>query len=357
MNFGTLALVVALGLVGPALASFSKKGPPVVVGEIIAGVVAGNSGLRWIHPGQPTLEFLAELGFGLLMVIVGTHIPVRSPELRGSLGRSILPVAVTIGLALAGGWLLSGVVGLHHPLVLAVLLATSSAAVALPVLQKHFEDAPEVLVAAAWIAILDVMTVLAVPLVVRSGKVGKLLLGDLVIVVGALVVRLAAHLAAKAGRTKRVRKRSKRDGWALDLRVSLLILSLLCWVATESGTSVLLAGFVVGVMLATMGEPRRLAWQLIGVGEGFLVPLFFVLLGAKLDVRHLFERREDVLLAVAVVIGALVVHVVAARVARLPWSLGLLATAQVGVPAAVVNIGLATKFLTPGQGAAINPPA
>ena len=353
MSFGTLALVIALGLVGPAVASLSKKGPPLVVGEILAGVVAGKSGFGWINPAQPTLAFLAELGFGLLMVIVGTHIPVRSPALRGSLAKALLPVSVTIVLAVGGGYLLAGFVGLGHPLLLAVLLATSSAAVALPVLQRHFDDAPAVLVGAAWIAMLDVATVLAVPLVLRSGSVGKLLLGDLVIVAGVVLVRLLAHLSAKSGRVKALRKRSKRDRWALDLRVSLLVLCLLCWVATESGTSVLLAGFAVGVMLATMGEPRRLAWQLLGVGEGFLVPLFFVVLGARLDVRHLLQRREDVLLAVVVVIGALVVHVIAGQVSGLPLSLGLLATAQVGVPAAVVNIGLATGVLGAGQGAAI----
>jgi len=45
MSLGTLALVVAAGLLGPTLASVRRVGPPVVVGQILAGVVIGQGGL------------------------------------------------------------------------------------------------------------------------------------------------------------------------------------------------------------------------------------------------------------------------------------------------------------------------
>ena len=56
--------------------------PPIVIGEIAAGVAIGRTGTRTLDPNQPTLAFLAAIGFALLMFIVGTHIPIRDPRLR-----------------------------------------------------------------------------------------------------------------------------------------------------------------------------------------------------------------------------------------------------------------------------------
>jgi hypothetical protein len=48
-----------------------------------------------------------------------------------------------------------------------------------------------------------------------------------------------------------------------------------------------------------------------------------------------------------------VIHALAALATRQPRSAGLIATAQLGVPAAVVQIGLQEHVITPGLGAAI----
>ena len=170
MSFGVLALVVAAGLVGPVLASMHRLAPPVLVGEIAAGVVIGKSGFDWIDPSDTLLTGLAAIGFALLMFVVGTHLPVRDRRLRSGLALGAA-VAVTVGLlAVGAGELLGGVVGLDRPAVLAVLLATSSGAVALPLLQSAGKSDRIVLVATAWIAIADVATVIALPVVLATGR-------------------------------------------------------------------------------------------------------------------------------------------------------------------------------------------
>ena len=135
MNFGQLALVVAAGLVGPLLASSHRFGVPVIVGDIAAGMVIGTSGFDWVDPHDPLLVGLAAIGFALLMFVVGTHLPVRDRHLRSALALGA-GIAATVGVAAAfAGVMLASVVGLHRPAMIAVLLATSSGAVALPVLQ------------------------------------------------------------------------------------------------------------------------------------------------------------------------------------------------------------------------------
>ena len=150
-----------------------------------------------------------------------------------------------------------------------------------------------------------------------------------------------------------MRRWSKKRGWALDLRLSLLILFGLVWVAQRSGTSVLIAGFGVGLMVAAIGGPRRFTRQVAGVAQGFMVPLFFVVLGARLDLRALGQHPSLIVLAALLVLINLTVHALAALLTRQPLAAGLAATAQLGVPAAVVALGLELHIITIGVGSAI----
>jgi Kef-type K+ transport system membrane component KefB len=353
MSFATLALLVAVGLAGPLLAGIPRFGPPLVVGEILAGIVIGRSGFDLVDVDDPSLTLLSEIGFALLMLIVGTHLPIRQPTLRPALRKASLVSLAVAAMALAVGYGLDPITGLHRPLVLAVLVATSSGAVALPVLQALPGTDDALLVTTAWIAIADVGTVMAIPLVIRQGSLGGVLLGIVGVLVVSGLVFVAALRVRGAGSTRLVRSRSRRSHWALDLRISLIILFLLAAIAVRQHTSVLIAGFAAGTVLALLGEPRRLAEQLIGLGEGFLVPLFFVALGAKLELRALFTQPRNLILAAVIAIGATAVHVLAARAFSLPIGAGLLATAQLGVPSAIANIGLTTGALTSGQAAAV----
>ncbi|MBN9101718.1 MAG: cation:proton antiporter [Pseudonocardia sp.] len=355
MTFGILALITVAGLAGPLLASLPRLGIPLVVGEIAAGVLLGRTGFGLIDPDQPTVAFLSDVGFATLMFVVGTHLPLRDAKMRASLPVAALGTVLVLALAVPAGFLLT-TVGPDRPFVLAVLVATSSAAVALPVLQGLGADVlatPAAVVATAWISLTDIVTVLAVPLVLATGALGKVLAGAGLVLLAGVAVFLVLRALRRTDRIHTVRKMSKNRGWALDLRIGLGVLFALAALATAFGTSILIAGFTAGVVLAATGEPRRLAQQLVGVAEGFLVPLFFVILGARLQFAALFTSGRSLLLFAGIALLATVVHVVVALVLRRPVAVGLLGTASLGVPSAVVSIGLAQRVLDAGQAAAI----
>ena len=87
MSFGTLCLIGLCGFAGPLLATAGKGAVPVVVGELLAGIFLGRTGINAIDPGNPTLSFMAEIGFAMLMFAVGMNVPLRDPGMRGSLGK------------------------------------------------------------------------------------------------------------------------------------------------------------------------------------------------------------------------------------------------------------------------------
>ncbi len=139
---------------------------------------------------------------------------------------------------------------------------------------------------------------------------------------------------------------SKQRHWALDLRLSLLVLFLLAWIAQKSGTSVLIAGFGAGVTVALIGGPKRLSTQMRGVADGFFIPLYFVVLGAQLDLRGLVSDPAMIALTGALAALNVAIHLAAVAIVRRPLSAGLTASAQLGVPAAVASLGLSEGVLS-----------
>jgi Kef-type K+ transport system membrane component KefB len=353
VSLGDLALIVAAGLAGPLLAAGRRAFVPVVVGEIVAGVILGRSGLDVVPTDNATVSFLAEAGFAMLMLTVGMHVPLRDRRLRRALRRGALAAGVAAIAAPLGGLVVAELTGTGHVAVYAVLLASGSAAIVLPTLQERKLHGPEALVVIAQVTVADVAAILAVPLVLQPSRAANAAVGGLVITGCALIVFLVGRSLRPRPWVHRLRKRSKRRGWALDLRLSLAVLFALAWIAQETGTSVLLGGFGMGLVVAGIGGPKRLSTQARGVAEGFFVPLFFVVLGARLDVSALVDHPDLLLVTVALIVLNLVIHALAALATRQPLAAGVIATAQLGVPAAVVQIGLQEHVITPALGAAV----
>ncbi len=346
MSFETLVVIVLAGLGGPLLGVAGRWFVPVVVGEILAGVLVGPAVLGLVDPANVTVAFLGEVGFAMLMLTVGMHLPLRDRRLGAALrGGALLAVAVAV-LAVPAGLLAASVTGTGHAAVYAVLLASGSAAVLLPALEETGLAGPEVMVVMAQVTVADVVTILSVPVVLQPDRVGHAALGALLVAAAAAALFAVGRLVSGQEWVHRVRQLSKRRRWALDLRLSLLALFALAWLAQRGGASILIAGFGAGVVVALTGGPKRLSTQMRGVADGFFVPLYFVVLGAQLDLGGLL--RHPAMLALAAALAALnvVIHLLAVAFAHHPAACGLAATAQLGVPAAIASLGLAEHVLS-----------
>ncbi len=353
MTFGTLAVIVLAGLAGPLLGLAGHRFVPVVIGELLAGIVIGPAVLDVVDPSGETIVFLSQVGFAMLMLTVGMHLPLRDPRLAASLRGGGLLAAIVCLLAVPAGLLAAALAGTGHAAVYAVVLASGSAAVLLPALQEAKAESAEAMTAMAQVTVADVLTILSVPIVLQPERTGHAVLGGAFVVACAVLLTAAGRLAAGSAAVHRLRRLSKQRRWALDLRLSLLSLFLLAWIAQESGTSILIAGFGAGVMVAILGGPKRLSVQTRGIADGFFIPLYFVVLGAGLDVGGL-RGDPSLLLLVAALAGlSVAIRLLAVALARQPATLALAADAQLGVPAAIASLGLAAHVLSPSVATAI----
>lgn len=155
-----------------------------------------------------------------------------------------------------------------------------------------------------------------------------------------------------SGARRRVHILSENRKFALELRIQLALLFALSGLAVAGHVSIMLAGFSFGLVVAAVGEPRRLAHQLFAVSDGFLGPVFFVWLGASLDLGALAENPSMVLLGICLGLGTLLVHG-SLRLAGQPLPLAVLAASQLGIPVAAAAIGSQRNLLQPGEAAAL----
>jgi Kef-type K+ transport system membrane component KefB len=346
VSFGTLVVIVLAGLGGPLVGLSGRRFVPVMIGEILAGMAVGRTGLGTVNAANVTVSFLGEVGFAMLMLTVGMHLPLRDPRLARSLRGGALLAAIVGVLAPLAGLAAAAVAGTAHAAIYAVVLASGSAAVLLPAFEEAGAAGPDALAVMAQVTIADVVTILSVPIVLEPGRAIHAVLGSALVAVGVLLLLGAARLLAGHAWVHRVRGLSKQRHWALDLRLSLLVLFLLAWIAQKSGTSVLIAGFGAGVMVALIGGPQRLSTQMRGVADGFFIPLYFVVLGAQLDLRGLIDHPALLALAGALALLNVLIHLAAVVATRRAPSAGLAASAQLGVPAAVASLGLADGVLS-----------
>ena len=352
MDFAVLAVIVLAGLVGPLLALPPGWHVPVVVGELLMGILLGSTGLGYLDASDHTFSFLAEVGFGLVMFVVGTHVPVRDVSLRRSLGRGTAR-AVLVGAGSAVlGLLLAAAFGTGHAALYAVLMASSSAALILPMIDSLGLGGPHVLQLLPQVAIADAACIVALPLAIDPTHAGRAALGALAVILTGVVLFAILFLLERKGLRRRLHRVSEERHFALELRISLMVLFSLAAVAARSDVSIMLAGFVFGLAVAAVGQPRRLARQLFAVTEGFLGPLFFVWLGASLDLRALGSRPTLILLGLLLGGGAVLSHSLA-RFTGQPLSVSALAAGQLGVPVAAAALGTSLNVLEPGEPAAL----
>jgi Kef-type K+ transport system membrane component KefB len=351
-GFDTLALLAVIGMAGPLLASLPRFRVPVIIGELVAGLVVGKTGFGIVDDTNTTFTLLANVGFALVMFVVGTHVPVRDASLRTAIPKALVRAVLVGAVAAALGVALAAAFGTGHPALYAVLMASSSAALALPVIDSLGLSGPPVLSVTAQIAVADAASIVLLPLVIDPQRAPRAALGALAIAGSAAVAFLILRTADRRGWRKRLHQYSEKNQFAMELRINLIVLFSLGALAISTHVSIMLAGFALGLVVAAVGEPRRLARQLFGITEGFFSPLFFVWLGASLQVRELGEHPQFILLGVGLGVGAVLAHC-AGRLLGQPLALGALAAAQLGVPVAAATLGTEQHLLTPGEPSAL----
>jgi Kef-type K+ transport system membrane component KefB len=301
LSFENLLIVVAAGFAAPLLLGLLPRlRLPSVVLEIAIGILIGPAVLGWVEVDDP-VEVIALIGLAFLLFLAGMEIDLGA--LRGALLRAA-SIGFTVSLALA---LLASVIldlgGIaDEPLLIAVILTSTSLGVIVPVLQDAGETSSrfgQLVIAAASIA--DFASVLLLTLLFsgESSGVGTqlALLGLFVAVIVAVAVAIAG--AERSTRITAALARLQDTSAQVRVRGAFVLLIGMVVLAEQLGLELILGAFAAGAVLNHLDADRAMTHpdfrrKLAAVGFGVFIPVFFVASGVRFDLDALFASGEAI---------------------------------------------------------------
>ena len=271
-----------------------RVGQPAVLGEMIGGIVIGVSGLHLIDAHSPLLHVLSELGVLLLLFLIGLETDLGRLLAVGKASASVAFVGVALPFAAGygvGHWL-------GYPTTVSVFLGAALTATSVGITARvlsdlgHLKsDESQVILGAAVIDDILGLVLLTVISAIAAGeeltvagvaRVFGVAFGFVIlaIVIGSL---LAPKIIAVISRL-RVAK-------ALFF-ASIMFAFGLAWLADLVGSALIIGAFAAGLVLARTDRGRDIEHEVYDVAQ-FFIPIFFVMVGAAVDLRALNPFNPD----------------------------------------------------------------
>jgi Kef-type K+ transport system membrane component KefB len=335
-----------------------------VVLEIVGGIIIGPSVLGWVHVDLP-VAILALFGLGFLLFLAGLEIDVH--RLRGRLLRfAIFGYLVTLVLGYGAGVSFTAAGWVSQPLLLAIALSATSLGLVVPVLkdagQVHSQVGQTALAAAS---VADFAAIVLLSLFFSSSGGST---GSKVVVLGAFaglvaVTGLVVSGAARSVRLGQVLVRLQDTTAEIRVRCAVLLLVAFTFLAEKFGLESILGAFLAGAIVGLIDRDSashpRFRTKLEAIGYGFLIPVFFVSSGIRLDLTGLLHNPSALvrvpvfLLALLVVRGLPALLGLRANGPKATLALGLLQATSLPFIVTATQIGVALGKITPVTAAAL----
>ena len=357
-----LAVILAAAKLGGDLAARLKQ--PSVLGELVAGVLLGNLaliGIDWAEPFKTdaTLEMLAQLGVIILLFEVGLESTVRDMMKVGWTALLVAVLGVVTPFAL--GW---GVGALllptHSPYVHAFLgaaLTATSVGITARVLQdlgkSQSPEARVILGAAVVDDVLGLVILAVVTGVIQAADRGaEFAYGGIALIIAKSALFLFGAVFLGLVLSPRLFGLASRlRGRGVLLATALVFCFGLSYLAVAIGLAAIVGAYAAGLILEdvhyrefTQRGEHQLEDLLQPIGA-FLIPLFFVLMGMRVDLSTF--ARGDILgfaavLTLAAIIGkqACALGVLGGKLDRLSIGVGMIPRGEVGLIFASIGLGL-----------------
>jgi Kef-type K+ transport system membrane component KefB len=354
-------LLIALLAVFAAAKLFGELaeriGQPAVLGEMVGGIVIGVSGLHLIDAHSPVLHLFAELGVLLLLFLIGLETDLKRLL---SVGGASSAVAITgVVLPFAAGY---GVgVWLDYPTTISIFLGAALTATSVGITARvlsdlgHLKsDESQVILGAAVIDDILGLVLLTVVSAVAAGE--KLTVGGVSKIFGLACGFVVAAIVIGSVLAPRLISLITR----LRIRKALFFTALMfafgmAWLADLAGSALIIGAFAAGLVLARTDHGRDIEHEIFDVAQ-FFIPIFFVSVGAAVDLRAInpFDATTrpffivGMLLTLAAVIGKLLAGYAAfgRPLRKFVIGVGMVPRGEVGLIFA--QIGLSAGLLSSG---------
>jgi len=285
-SFFAVVMVAAIAAVAVALLP-KRMAPPVVVLELVLGIVVGPHVLQLAHVDD-FVEFFSNLGLGMLFYFAGYEIDFQRIKGR-PLALGAWAWVLSVGLAFGIGGILAGLGVIVSFLYTGAAMATTAIGTLIPILRDNGELKTRFgtyLLAAGGAGEFGPILMVTLFFSTQSALHESAILVAFVLLAIAIAM-LSVRLAWQGWPAL---ERTFEASSQLAVRVTVVLVFGLVLLAGDLGLDVLLGGFVAGMITRMALKGHELAVfesKLTAVGFGFFVPFFFVTSGIAFDLSAL----------------------------------------------------------------------
>ncbi|MFC9295915.1 cation:proton antiporter [Streptomyces sp. NPDC057011] len=363
---GTFVLIMVVAVLAPLFAYAVARWLPVplVIFEILLGVLIGPDVLGWAHTGQ-VVDVLSRLGLAMLIFLAGYEI--RFDQVRGdTLKRSVWAWLIALALGLGTGTLLAHGGGFEKGVYVGTALTSTALGTILPVLrdsgdlQSRFGS-----VMMAMGSIGEFGPIIAMALLL-SGRAPARSAGLLAAFAVLTAVAVLWALRPKPPWFSRVIAKTLHSSAQFAVRLVVLLLVAMLALAQVLGLDILLGAFAAGLITrlvlqgAAPESSETVLSKVEAMGFGFLVPLFFVVTGIEFDLEALLAGGRVLLLLPVFLVLFLVVRGLPMWLLA-PRDLGrrdrsalvLFGSTALPLVVAITTLGVEDGMVEPGEAAAL----
>lgn len=316
----SLLIVILVAFLTPIILHRLKLNMiPIVVAEILMGLIIGKSGLNIVESDM-WLETLSTLGFIFLMFLSGLEIDFRA--FSGNKKRVKLPngklepntfvaaFVIFLGifiLSLALSYLFVLVGFIDNIFLMTLIISTISLGVVVPTLKEAYlmkTAIGQIILLVAVIADLVTMILLAVFVSLQEGGENIWLL--LVLFAAGIFIYFIMR-----GFKNRTFLESMATGTIqIGTRGVFTLIIVLVAISETVGAEYILGAFLAGVLVSLLSPNEDLVHKLDSFGYGFFIPIFFVMIGVELDIWTLFSEPKLLLLIPLLLIALLLSKII-----------------------------------------------
>ncbi|HHB5245698.1 TPA: cation:proton antiporter [Staphylococcus aureus] len=319
MEFLSLVIVVLAAFLTPIIVNrLNINFLPVVVAEILMGIVIGNSFLNIVERDS-ILNILSTLGFIFLMFLSGLEIDFKAfkkdkrarqgqnddeSSIPGHLNLALTVFAfimiISILLAYVFKWL--GLV--DDVLLMVIIISTISLGVVVPTLKEMNIMRTTIGQFILLVAVLaDLVTMILLTVYGAINGQG----GSTIWLIGILVVFTAISyiLGVQFKRMSFLQK--LMDGTTqIGIRAVFALIILLVALAEGVGAENILGAFLAGVVVSLLNPDQEMVEKLDSFGYGFFIPIFFIMVGVDLNIPSLIKEPK-LLIIIPILIVAFII--------------------------------------------------
>jgi monovalent cation:H+ antiporter-2, CPA2 family len=366
LSVTSLLIVILVAFLTPIiLHKFKLNIIPVVVAEILMGLIIGKSGFNLVETDM-WLETLSSLGFIFLMFLSGLEIDFKA--FSGSNKRGKLPngklepnTFVVAMIIFAGVFIVSLVLSylfvvagfVSNAFLMTLIISTISLGVVVPTLKEaHLMKTAigQIILLVAVIADLVTMILLAVFVSLQEGG------GDTWLLLILFAAGVLIYFLSKQFKNLTFLESMATGTIQIGTRGVFTLIILLVAISETVGAENILGAFLAGVLVSLLSPNPELIHKLDSFGYGFLIPIFFVMIGVDLDIWTLFGEPRLILLIPLLLIALLISKLVPVYVLKIWYdnktvvASGVLLTTTLSLVIAAATIGERIGVITKEMG-------